>query len=160
MAKTEFDKELSTYLLRRKKSQIPDIVKWLKDLMPKPTPPTVQVKLPEEIQTYEEKTKPQMKIEEETVQEYVPEQQNVLSFILDKLNRIGIKKKPKATEEEQEAKIKDIVVKEMAQKDLREIAKITLMAIKRLPEEDMKEFKESSEFGTLKKILKKHDLIK
>lgn len=160
MGKSEFDKELGMYLSRRKKGQIPEIIKWIKGMVPKPTPPPVQVKLPADIETYEEKPQPKTEAKEETIEEYIPEQQNVFSFILGKLSRIGAKKKPQITAEEQEVQIKEIVAKEMAQKDLREIAKIALMAIKKLPEEDMKEFKESAEFDLLKKILKKHDLIK
>jgi len=159
MAKTEFDKELSTYLIRRKKGQTTDIIKWIKGILPKPTPPAVQVKLPEDVQTYEEKPETSAKKTQTNaqVEEYQEDKQNVLSFILDKLS---FAKKPKLTEEEQAAKIKNIVSQEMAQKDLREISKIALVAIKKLPEEDRKEFKESSEFASLKKILKKHDLIK
>jgi len=160
MAKTEFDKELSTYLTRRKKAATTDLVKWVKSLFPKPTPPAVQVKLPEEVQTYEEKPGITQKKLEKTgaqIEEYQDDKKNILTFILEKLS---FGSKPKLTEEEQAEKIKNIVSQEMAQKDLREVSKIALMAIKKLPDEDRKEFKESSEFDSLKKILKKHDLIK
>ncbi|MBN1645330.1 hypothetical protein JW851_04845 [Candidatus Woesearchaeota archaeon] len=161
MAKNEFDKEMCTYLTRRKKAEIPDILKWLKGLIPKPTPPPIQVNIPAEIETYEEKkiiSKSESK--QDVIEEYTPENKNVLDFILGKLRNFGFFKKSSISEEEQEATIKDIVAKEMIQKDLREVSKIALMAIKKLPEEDMKEFKESAEFDNLKKILKKHDLIK
>lgn len=161
MGKNEFDKELGTYLSRRKKAEVPDILKWIKGLIPKPTPPPVQVSIPAEIQTYEEeKLVPKPESKKEVLKEYNQNKKNVLSFILDKLNKLGWFKKTPISEEEQESKIKDIVAKEMMQKDLREISKIALMAIKKLPEEDMKEFKDSAEFDSLKKILKKHDLIK
>jgi len=136
------------------------MLKWVRNFIPKPTPPPVQVNMPAEVETYEEKISIKPKSKQELIEEYSPEKQNVLNFILDKFSKLGWFKKPQVSEEEQEAQIKDIVAKEMVQKDLREVSKIALMAIKKLPEEDMKEFKESSEFDNLKKILKKHDLIK
>jgi hypothetical protein len=160
MVKSEFGKELGTYLTRRKKAELPDVLKWLKSFIPKPTPPPVQVNMPSDVETYEEKVSIKPESKQEIVEEYAPEKKNVLNFIFDKLSKIGFSKKTPITEEEQEAQIKDIVAKEMVQKDLREISKIALMAIKKLPEEDMKEFKDSSEFDNLKQILKKHDLIK
>lgn len=162
MGKNDFDRELGTYLSRRKKAEIPDILKWIKSFVPKPNPPPLQVQLPEEIQTYgEEKPTLKPKPQEIQLEEYPSDKQNVLSFVLEKLRTIGfLSKKPQSTEEEQAIQIKQIVAKEMIQKDLRELSKIALIAIKKLPEEDMKEFKESAEFDSLKKILKKHDLIK
>lgn len=172
MAKGEFDKELSTYLSRRKKAGVPDVVNFFKGLLPKPTPPPVQMNLPEEVETYEEKPvvqaqlqpkpaqqKQEQKKEEimEEVQEYKADQKNVLGFIMDK---IGITRKQAMTEEEKEAKIQDLVKKEMMQKDIREVAKIALMAIKKLPPDDLKQFKNSAEFDALKGLLKKYDLIK
>lgn len=171
MAKGEFDKELSTYLSRRKKAGMPDVVNFFKGMFPKPTPPPVQMNLPEEVETYEEKPQiqqkpvqpPQAKQEQkkeeilEEVQEYKTDQKNVLGFIMDK---IGITRKPAMTEEEKEAKIQDLVKKEMMQKDIREVAKIALMAIKKLPPDDLKQFKNSAEFDALKNLLKKYDLIK
>jgi thiamine pyrophosphate-dependent acetolactate synthase large subunit-like protein len=155
MGRTDFDKELSNYLSRRKKGSIPDVLKWIRGLMPKPTPPPVQVNLPKEIETYEEEIPKQRSTE--TIRQDRQERQTVLSFLLEKLT---FSKKPVITQEEQDTKIKEIVAKEMIQKDLQKISKIALMAIKKLPEEDMKEFKNSAEFDTLKEILKKHDLIK
>ncbi len=174
MAKGEFDKELSTYLSRRKKAGMPDVVNFFKGLLPKPTPPPVQMNLPEEVETYEEKPavpaqiqqqpKPAQQKQEQTkekileeVQEYKTDQKNVLDFIMDK---IGITRKQVISEEEKEAKIQDLVKKEMMQKDIREVAKIALMAIKKLPSDDLKQFKNSSEFDALKGLLKKYDLIK
>jgi len=169
MAKGEFDKELSTYLSRRKKAGMPDVMNFFKGLLPKPTPPPVQMNLPEEVETYEEKPaapvqpqqqpKPEAKKEEilEEVQEYKADQKNVLGFIMDK---IGLARKQAMTEEEKESKIQDLVKKEMMQKDIREIAKITLIAIKKLQPDDLKQFKNSAEFDTLKSMLKKYDLIK
>lgn len=171
MAKGEFDKELSTYLSRRKKAGMPDVMNFLKGMLPKPTPPPVKMNLPDEVETYEEtqqtpqsppkpaqQPKPETKKEEilEEVQEYKTEQKNVLGFIMD---RIGIARKQAMTEEEKEAKIQDLVRKEMMQKDIREVAKIALMAIKKLPQ-DLKQFKNSAEFDALKNLLKKYDLIK
>lgn len=160
MGKSEFGKELGTYLMRRKKAELPDVLKWLKSFIPKPTPPPVQVSMPAEIEAYEEKVSVKPEAKQEIVEEYTVGNKNVLNFILDKLRKFGFSKKTIVSEEEREAQIKDIVAKEMVQKDLREVSKVALMAIKKLPEADMKEFKESSEFDNLKQILKKHDLIK
>jgi len=169
MAKSDFEKELGTYLTRRKKGGMPDMINFFKGLLPKPTPPPVNMQLPDDVETYEEKPqiqvkstpvlKPEHKKEEllDEIQEYSPDQKNVLSFILDK---IGIAKKPVMTEDEKEARIQDIVKKEMMQKDIREVAKIALMAIKKLHPDDLKQFKNSSEFDVLKNMLKKYDLIK
>lgn len=172
MAKGDFDRELSIYLSRRKKAGMPDIVRFLKGFLPKPTPPPVKMSLPEDIETYEEKPvvpaqmqqpKPALQKQEkkeeimEEVQEYKADQKNVLGFIMDK---IGIARKQAMTEEEKEAKIQDLVKKEMMQKDIREVAKIALMAIKKLQPDDLKQFKNSAEFDALKGLLKKYDLIK
>ncbi len=158
MGKNEFDKELGTYLSRRKKAEMPDIIGWLKGFIPKPAPPPVNVSMPAEIETYEEKQTKKPEIKKEIVEE--PVSKNVWTFLMEKLRSISLPKKPQVNEEEQETKIRDIVAKEMIYKDLREISKVALIAIKKLPEEDMKEFKESAEFESLKNILKKHDLIK
>ncbi|MBW2968799.1 hypothetical protein KY304_01155 [Candidatus Woesearchaeota archaeon] len=159
MAKNEFDKELGTYLSRRKKAEIPDIIGWLKGLIPKPTPPPVNVSMPAEIETYEEQNK---KTETKSPVEIVEsdKSKNVWEFIKDQIKKFSSGKKYSISEEEQETKIKEIVAKEMMQKDLQAISKIALIAIKKLPEEDRKEFKESAEFEDLKKILKKYELIK
>ena len=133
MGKSEFGKELGTYLTRRKKAELPDILKWLKSFIPKPTPPPVQVNMPAEVETYEEKVSIKPELKQEIVEEYSPEKKNVLNFILDKFSKLGGFKKPVISEEEQEAQIKDIVAKEMVQKDLCEVSKIALMAIKKLP---------------------------
>lgn len=150
---------------------------FFKGLLPKPTPPPIKMSLPEDVETYEEKPaataqlaqlqqqskSPQPKQEAkkdeilEEVQEYKTDQKNVLNYIMDK---IGIARKQAMTEEEKEAKIQDLVKKEMMQKDIREVAKIALRAIKKLQPDDLKQFKNSAEFDALKGLLKKYELIK
>jgi hypothetical protein len=49
---------------------------------------------------------------------------------------------------------------EDAVNDLKEIAKIALLTIKQLPDDQLSMFKQGPEFEKLKAILKKHDLIK
>ena len=44
--------------------------------------------------------------------------------------------------------------------DMKEVAKIALVAIKQLPDDQLAQFKQGPEFGRLKEILKKHSLIK
>lgn len=44
--------------------------------------------------------------------------------------------------------------------DMKEVAKIALGVIRQLPDDELKKFKQSTDFETLKEILKKHDLIK
>lgn len=49
---------------------------------------------------------------------------------------------------------------EDAVNDMKEIAKIALVAIKQLPDDQLSVFKQGPEFEKLKILLKKHDLIK
>lgn len=44
--------------------------------------------------------------------------------------------------------------------DIKEVAKIALGVIRQLPDEELKRFKQSADFETLKEILKKHELIR
>src|SRR3989344_4786316 len=44
--------------------------------------------------------------------------------------------------------------------DMKEVAKIALGVIRQLPDEELRKFKQSSDFEKLKEILKKHELIK
>lgn len=44
--------------------------------------------------------------------------------------------------------------------DMKEIAKIALVAIKELPDDRLASFKKGAEFDRLKELLKKHDLIR
>jgi hypothetical protein len=167
-SKTEFDKELSEYLSGRKKKKI-DVIGMIKGIMPKPTPPPV--KMPPEIQTYgepEEKKPEAEKTEQpkaETLEEEVAgEKKSIWQSLLDRFRSKPYKKeleqKDKMLEDEEEGRIKEMVAKELMQKDMRDLAKITLYVIKQLPPERLKEFKQSTDWTDLKELLKKYKFIK
>jgi len=167
---TEFDKDLGDYLSGRKKKKI-DVFGAIKGLMPKPTPPPVE--LPPEIEPYgveeQKKPEPEKKSEPEAKVETLDEEitGNKPSIWKSLLGRFKFKpykkeldQKNKMIEEEEEGRIKEMVQKELMMKDLRDIAKITLYLIKQLPPERLKEFKQSTDWTDFKEILKKYSLIK
>jgi hypothetical protein len=47
-----------------------------------------------------------------------------------------------------------------AKSDLKELAKLFLKTLERLPEDELKEFKDAPEFLQFKEILRKHQVIK
>ncbi|MBW3001658.1 hypothetical protein KY338_00690 [Candidatus Woesearchaeota archaeon] len=164
----EFDKDLSEYLSGRKRKKI-DVLGMIKGIMPKPTPPPV--KMPPEIQTYgepEEKKPEPAKVEEPKVEtleeEVVGEKKSIWQSLVDRFKFKPYKKeaeqKDKMIEEEEEGRIKEMVAKELMQKDMRDMAKITLYVIKQLPPERLKEFKQSTDWTDLKELLKKYKFIK
>lgn len=164
----DFDKDLEVYLSQRKGRRIKaeDVIDWLRNIIPKRTvaPP---VEMPPEIEPYHEAEKPKTIKEELAVieapdKDFEKKKKSILQMILDKINSFKQGKKPKedfaSTLEEE--KIKDLVEKEMLLQDMKDLAKITLFVIKQLPEEDLKRFKNSSDFEDLKILLQKHGLIK
>lgn len=166
----DFDKDLQEYLASKKKKKI-DVMKMIKGIMPKPSPPPV--KLPPEIQTYdsqeEEKTeeKPKVEILEEEKEPIVEEYGTEKPIWHKILEKVGLKSSGAVEKEEEflkergeEAKIKELVEKEIMQKDMKDLAKITLFVVKQLPPERLAEFKQSSDFSDLKKLLQKYKLIK
>lgn len=167
-SKDEFDKDLSEYLSGRKKKKI-DVMGVIKGLMPKPTPPPVE--MPPEIETYgaEEEKKPLEPEKKEEPAENLEEEvegkkRSIWQAILDRFKKKPYKKeieqKDKLIEEEEEGRIKEMVARELMMKDLRDISKITLYVIKQLPPERLKEFKQSTDWTDFKEILKKYKLIK
>lgn len=166
--KEDLEKELTEYLSGRKKKKI-DIMGAIKGLMPKPTPLPVQ--LPPEIETYgepEEKPANSMLIEEadpESLEEEITgRKKSIWQSIIEKIKFKPYKKKPDKKdlqiEEVEEARIKEMVAKELMIKDMRDLAKITLYVIKQMPPQQLKEFRESTDWTDLKEILKKYKFIK
>jgi hypothetical protein len=171
-SKSEFDKELGEYLSGRKKKKI-DVLGMIKGIMPKPTPPPVE--LPPDIEAYgpEEQKKPEPqeppKVEtiekDETLDEEIQgTKPSIWRSLLDRFKfkprKKEIDEKDKIIEEEEEGRIKEMVAKELMLKDMRDMAKITLYVVKQLPPERLKEFKESTDWTDLKELLKKYDFIK
>lgn len=66
-------------------------------------------------------------------------------------------KQEQILEEVQEAPPEKV---EEAKEDLRELAKLFLKTLERLPDDELKEFKETPEFIKFKDILRKHKVIK
>ncbi len=60
----------------------------------------------------------------------------------------------------EEEAIKDALGKEDTARDMKELARISLAAIKKLPPNEIHQFRGSEDFATLKRILKKHGLIR
>ena len=142
--KREFEQELGEYIDDRKKSKIDlsgiaNIFKKKHKESPKLSP---------EVETYGEA--PVNK------QEEAPKKTGLTKI----MEAVGLVEKQGMSPEEEEQKIKELVVKEETLQDLKEVSKIALKAIKQLPQETLAEFKQSPDFQTLKEILKKRNLIK
>jgi len=159
----EFEKELDAYISARKKKKL-NVSGFIKKMMPKPSPGPVE--LPPEVQAYDQTESTEVpKIENVDVvleDEYEDEQKTFLQKFLEwaRPNAKEIHFEGQEKEEYQEQKIKEMVGKEMVMQDLKATAKIALYVIKQLPPEQLREFKNSSDFSELKSILKKHELIK
>jgi len=165
MARAEFEKELESYISARKKKKR-DIKGFLKKLIPKPAPKSVE--LPPEIQSYDLNETPaepkkelegvDTALEAEYEEEKKPVVQKILEWFRPRPKEVHLEDKEKEALEEK--KIKEMVDKELVMQDLKEIAKIALFVIKQLPPEQLQEFKNSSDFADLKQILQKYRLIK
>jgi len=127
----EFEKDMEEYLRARKRAGF-NIQEILKNLFPKKQPETVE--LHGEVEVYTEEAK--------------PKKDGVLTKFF--------KKEEHSNEEMLRAKMQA----EDAVADLKEISKITLNMIRKLPDEHLKEFRQSADFDRMKIILKKHELIK
>jgi len=116
--------------LRTRKKAGFSIKSLIKDILPKPKPKT---EIPTEVEVYTEEAPKEPK-------------QPILQRIFKK----------DSTEELLQAKMQA----EDAISDVKEMAKITLSMIKKLPDEQLKAIKSTEEFEKMKTILKKHELIK
>ncbi len=128
----EFEKDMEEYLRARKRAGF-NIQEILKNLFPKKQPEHVE--LHEEVEVYHENAPK-------------PKKDGVLTKFFKK------------EEPSNEELIRTKMQAEDAVADLKEISKITLNMIRKLPDEHLKEFRQSADFDRMKIILKKHELIK
>ena len=136
MSRDEFERDMKEYLRTRKRAGF-NLKSLVQDFFPKKKPE--QVELHEEVEVYEESSKQ-------------PLGQRVKEKVLTKF----FKKEEPAEEEIMRTKMEA----EDAISDMKEVSKIALGVVKQLPDEQLREFKQSEDFEKLKTILKKHELIK
>lgn len=134
MERTDFDRDLDEYLRARRKGTSFNLGEFLKNLMPKKQE---KVELPQEVEVYDQKDKPAEKPKE-----------SMFAKMFKKEGPQG------------EELIRAKMAAEDALNDMKEVSKIALGAIKQMPDEQLRTFKQSPEFERLKIILKKHELIK
>jgi hypothetical protein len=132
MSRDEFERDLKEYLRARKRASF-DFKALLQNLIPKKRE---AVEIPEEVEVYDEEA-PAPKRKEHVLTKF-------------------FKKEEPVNEELARTKMQA----EDALGDMKEIAKIALGMIKQLPDEQLREFKQSTDFEKMKTILKKHELIK
>lgn len=154
MTREEFEKELDQYIAQRRRAKIrfPDIgrmfaVKHKK--MPEP-------ELPPEIQKYEEGTPAE--IPEAMPGEEAQPQKGFFTKLLESLGLVTTEENQ--AEEVPAEQVQQMLAKDDLAQDTKEIAKIALAVVKRLPPEQLATFKASPEFSRLKELLRKHQLIK
>jgi len=138
MVKGGFDKDLDDYLRARSKKKV-DIRGFIEKFKPKLEK---KIELPEEVEVYD------VNEAEAELPEKKEKDTNVFGWLF--------KKRKKADEDIEGLKFEVVSLTD----DLKEVAKIALVAIKRLPDDRLAEFKKSSEFDKLKKILHERNLIK
>ena len=142
MAKRDFEKELGEYISARNKGKPFSLKEFISGLIPKKDE---VVDVPENIELYSDEEI--IKIEEKPKEPW-----------FKKIFSSDSKK-----DKENQDKSLDIEYKVMAEDaihDLKSVTKIALEAIKELPSDKVKGFRESESFAMMKKILKKHELIK
>lgn len=126
----EFEKDLDEYLHARKRSGI-NLKALLDRLTPKPKPKPIVI--PEQVEVYDTQSKPKE------------------NFVKKLFKR----------EQKQDASLLQAELRaEDAISDMKEMAKISLGILRQLPDDQLRTFKNSSDFERLKVILKKHELIK
>ncbi len=133
----EFDKDMEDYLRARRRAGInlKQIKEMVQNILPKKKLPD-HIELHEEVEVYHEPApKPARK---------------------DSLLTKFFKKEEHTSEEFKQAKM----AAEDAIADIKEISKITLNMIRQLPDEPLRQFRQSEDFEKMKSILKKHELIK
>ena len=132
MARDDFQRDMGEYLRTRKRAGF-NIKTFIQDFLPKKRP---EAEMPEEVEVYHADDKPKPKKE-------------------NRLKKWFNKQEP-PTEE----LLRTQMQAEDAITDLKEMAKITLGIVKQLPDEQLREIKQSSDFERMKTLLKKHELIK
>jgi len=139
MAKRDFDREMEAYISAKRKGKPFSFKDFISKIIPKHDE-TVDV--PEDVEVYVE----QEEIKAEPVEKKEPWLKRIFSI--------------KKEKEEPEPEVEYKLLAEDAVADLKFLTKVTLENIKNLPPDKIKEFKKSDDFDKLKKILKKHELIK
>jgi hypothetical protein len=154
MTRGEFEKELEQYIAQRKRAKIrfPDVFGAFKRKKKMPEP-----ELPPEVQKYEEGSPAELPEEMPGTEEEVVEKKGAFTRLLESLGLVG---KEKSASNLPAEEVQQMLVKDEVTQDMKEIAKIALLVIKKLPPEQMSEFKSSAEFERLKELLRKHQLIK
>ena len=152
MTRGEFEKELEQYLAQRRRAKIkfPSLFGAKKKKMPAPA-------LPPEIEKYDEGS-PAEAPQAMPGEEELPKT-GVMTKLLQSLGLLSTdeKKAPSGIPAEE---VQQMLAKDEVTQDMKEIAKVALLAIKHLPPEQLSTFKSSPEFSRLKELLKKHQLIK
>ncbi|HDD70612.1 MAG TPA: hypothetical protein ENF94_00465 [Candidatus Woesearchaeota archaeon] len=139
MGKRDFDKEMESYLSARRKGKQFSF----KDLISKISPKKEgAVSIPDDVEVYSEAGETKVVEPKESVGSW--------------FKRFFSVKKKDAEDDDIDYKLQA----EDAVSDLKIVTKIALEAIKSLPVDKVKEFRKSESFEQLKKILKKHELIK
>ncbi|MEM3153998.1 MAG: hypothetical protein QW165_00320 [Candidatus Woesearchaeota archaeon] len=133
----EFDKDMEEYLRARKRAGIN--LKKLNELVQKIIP---KKKVPEHIELHEEV---------EVYHEKAPENKRKDSMLTKFFKR---------EEPPHEELMRMKMAVEDTKTDIKEISKITLNIIRQLPDEQLRQFRQSENFEKMKTILKKHELIK
>ncbi len=153
MVRGEFEKEMEQYIAQRRRAKImlPDFLNMFKRKKKMPEP-----ELPPEIQKYEEGS-PAEPPETMPGEEEAEPEKGVVTKILESVGLVGGKKTPDPLSQKQ---VQQMLAKDELSKDMKEIAKIALHITKKLPPEQLSEFKASPEFERLKELLRKHQLIK
>ncbi|PIN75654.1 hypothetical protein COV18_02295 [Candidatus Woesearchaeota archaeon CG10_big_fil_rev_8_21_14_0_10_37_12] len=134
----EFQQEFDDYLSSRQRAK-PNFIQLFKQLIPKPN-------FSFKRETSETVVEPEIKQESET-------QQNFKDIFFNLFKRETKKI------EHDEIKTNNFALNNIKQ-DMKQVSKIVLSAVKQLPPEQLREFKNSREFQEMKEILKKNELIK
>ncbi len=154
MTRGEFDKELEQYISHRKRAKLrlPDVFGAFKRKKKMPEP-----EMHPEVQKYEEGSPAELPEEMPGTEEEIVEKKGTFTKILESLGLVG---KEKSATNVPAEEVQQMLVKDEVTQDMKEIAKIALLVIKKLPPEQMSDFKASTEFERLKELLRKHQLIK
>lgn len=152
MVRGEFERELEEYIAQRRRAKIkfPNIFAQLKRPKKMPEP-----EFPPEIRQYEEGS-PAEPVEVMPGEEEA-QSKGIVTKILETLGIVTVEQRSEEIPQEQ---VQQMLAKDEINQDMKEIAKIALHVIKQLPSEELASFKSSPEFGRLKELLKKHQLIK
>ncbi len=132
MHRRELDQELETYLTKRRKHEEKH-----------GETKTEEVRMPPEIETYEE-----------------PKQKSWLAWLFGIGEEEEKQKEEKKEENFDEESVKKVMETEQLKSDLKEVSRIALAAFKDLPPDKLHTLKSSPDFEKFKEILRRHSIIK